>query len=125
MNTDGSESERRVTRSYSAEERERLIKEFEASGQTKKAFCDEHGINVGTFYGWFQRASGKQRGERARSWRPKPAFAELMLSGRGEAPVEIVLPNGTRVCIRHAGPGTELAGLVRGICGYRRELHEC
>jgi len=99
---------RRVLTRYSAVDRERLIKEQTQSGLTKKAFCTQRRINLGTFYGWSKRRAASNR---------KPAFAEVELSGCTQAAVEVLLPNGTRVGIRHQGKRDDLVALVRGVAG--------
>ena len=70
---------RRVLTRYAAEDRERLIKEQAQSGMTKKAFCGERGINLGTFHGWGQRPR--------RSLMRKPTFAEVEVRGYAQAAV--------------------------------------
>jgi len=101
---------RRVLTRYSAEDRERLIKEQAQSGQTKKAFCEQHGISVGTFHGWPKRLHKAA---------PKPTFAEVAVRPGPalEAAVEVLLPNGARIGIRHQGKRDELVALVRGVAG--------
>jgi len=100
---------RRVLTRYSAEDRERLIREQAASGETKAGFCRTRGINLGTFHGWSKRA---------RAVVAKPRFAEVELSGaRTQAAVEVLLPNGARIGIRHQGKRDDLVALVRGVAG--------
>ena len=103
---------RRVLARYSAEDRERLIREQAASGETKKAFCEKRGINLGTFHGWSKRARAAVR---------KPRFAEVQLSDAcTQAAVEVLLPNGARIGIRHDGKRDELVALIRGVAGCRQ-----
>ena len=100
---------RRVLTRYTAKDRERLIKEQARSGLTKKAFCGERGINLGTFHGWGKRPR--------RSLMRKPTFAEVELPTSTQAAVEVLLPNGARVGIRHQGKRDDLVALVRGVAG--------
>ena len=100
---------RRVLTRYTAEDRERLIREQAQSGMTKKAFCDRHKINLGTFHGWGKRPR--------RSLMRKPAFAEVEVAASLQAAVEVLLPNGARVGIRHQGKRDDLVALVRGVAG--------
>ncbi len=93
---------------YSAEDRERLINEHAASGLTKKAFCVQRGVNVGTFMGWRNLPASKNR---------QPVFAKVNVPAPQPAAVEILLPNGVRVGIRHEGKQAELITLVRGVAG--------
>lgn len=101
---------RRVIRRYSAEDRKRLVLEQTASGQTKKAFCAQRGINIGTFHGWRKRDAGPAK-------RPGVTFAQVDVPVQAPAAVEILMPNGVRVGIRHEGKQAELISLVRGISG--------
>ncbi|MFT5239719.1 MAG: transposase-like protein [Kiritimatiellia bacterium] len=59
MNTEEPTKRRRVTRRYSAKGRLRLIDEHAASGLSKKAFCKQRGVNLGTFMGWRNLAVSK------------------------------------------------------------------
>jgi len=109
----------RSPRKYSAEDRERLIREQEQSGQTKKAFCRDQGVPIQTFYGWRKRKGRKG----------KPTFAEVEVASGVRAPeqaaIEVLLPNGARIGIRHEGKRGDLVALVRGVAGYRQERHKC
>ncbi len=96
-----------------ASERERLIQEQATSGLTKKAFCAERRINLATFYSWTKK-------RQVVAVRP-PAFAQVEIAACTEAAVEVLLPNGTRVGIRHQGRRDELVALVRGVAGYGEE----
>jgi hypothetical protein len=100
---------------YTAEERERLIQEHAASGLTKKAFCARQRIKLTTFYTWTQRAHTAVAIH-------SPAFAqiEVCASSQTESPaaVEVLLPNGARIGIRHQGKLQELIALIRGVAGY-------
>jgi len=108
MRTHPATRRRRVLKRYSAEDRQRLISEQGQSGLTKKAFCEQRGINLGTFYGW--RAA-------KRAIIRRPAFAEVQVVGCAQAAVEVLLPNGARVGIRHQGKREDLIALVRGVAG--------
>ena len=105
---------RRVRRETA--ERERLIQEQAASGLTKKAFCARRHINLATFYAW-------TKSSRAITARP-PAFAQVEVvpqvdpTANAPAAVEVLLPNGARVGIRHQGRRDELVALIRGVAGY-------
>jgi hypothetical protein len=101
---------RRVLTRYGAEGRERLMREQAQSGLTKKAFCVQRQINLGTFYGWAKRKLPAKR---------SPTFAQVEIPAcTQEAAVEVLLPNGARVGIRHQGKRDELVALIRGVAGY-------
>jgi len=108
MNTETRTTGRRVPARYSAEDRVKLIKEHAESGLTKKEFCKEHGINLGTFYAWAKK--------RKKNLPATVQFAEVDVPVMPSA-VEVLLPNGARVGIRHTGSRNELVSLVRGVAG--------
>lgn len=85
-----------------------MIGEHAQSGLSKKAFCEGHGINLGTFHGW---------GKRTRGLMPPPRFAEVEIATYAPAALEVLLPNGVRIGIRHQGSREELVALVRGVAG--------
>jgi len=60
MHTEQPTESRRVLAKYSAEDRERLTNEWKSSGQSKKDFCEQHGVNLGTFYKWTRKSSEKK-----------------------------------------------------------------
>jgi hypothetical protein len=47
----------------------------------------------------------------------RPRFAEVEVAACTQAAVEVLLPNGTRVGIRHQGCREDLVALVRGVAG--------
>ena len=108
MNEEQPKPGRRVLRRYSAEDRVRLIAEHAASGLTKKAFCKQQGINLGTFCGWRNHPATKNASS---------VFAQVEVPAETKASVEIMFPNGARVGIRHQGRRDELIALVRGVAG--------
>ena len=109
MNEKQPKQGRRVNRRYSAEDRVRLIGEHAASGLTKKAFCREQGINLGTFCGWRNLPAAKNASS---------VFAQVEVpADTTAAAVEIMFPNGARVGLRHQGGREELIALVRGVAG--------
>ena len=99
---------RGVYRRYSAQDRERLIREQTQSGLTKRAFCERQGIKPWTFYGWTKR---RRKRERVRT------FAEVEVASYAPAAVEVLLPNGARIGIRHHGKRDDLVALIRGVAG--------
>ena len=92
---------------------ERLINEQVQSGLTKKGFCAQRGINLGTFYGWGKSGAAVVK--------RRAGFAEVELGGTMQAAVEVLLPNGARIGIRHQGRQDALVALVRGVAGCRPE----
>ena len=124
MNTEAVTGGRRVLRRYSAEDRERLIREFNASGKSRRAFCEERGINLGTFHGWFTTLRKPQKRRRRRRPDAEKQFAEVTVAvdqpngnGESDAEIEIELSNGTHVWIRPGDDQKALVELVRGVAG--------
>jgi transposase-like protein len=84
-----------------------LIRKYEASGMTGKAFSEAHGISPKTFYGWLKRArKGQQR------------FVEVKCPApQSTSDIEIRLANGVVVSVPARGTAASVAELVRGIAG--------
>jgi transposase-like protein len=109
---DPSKRDTRGRRIVKAEERERLIQEYESSGLTQKAFCEREGINVHTFVSWL----GKRKSLGKSSRRKEPAFEEIFLrAGPGHATgLEVQLPGGEIVRGSEAVEVAKLVSLLRG-----------
>jgi len=75
-----------------------LVVQWEASGMTQKAFCEQIQLKVGTFAYWVAK---KKRSEESVG-----GFALVDLRGEpsGRA-VEIIYPNGVRLLIGGEDPG--------------------
>ena len=119
METEQVTEGRRVLKRYSAEDRERLIKECEASGRSRREFCEQHGINLTTFHGWFQSSPSAtaRRGKKRKGTKAKK-FVEMNVPTAQRAPIEVRLANGTQVGIHPHGTPEDLVALIRGISGY-------
>ena len=114
MNTNERPKNSRGRIRWSEEDRNQLMEEYARSGFTKKAFCLERNINLGTFHGWFKRARLK-KSKKARG--TKPRFYEIKLPAAPPSSVEIILPGGARVCLHGKSEREDLAALIRGIAG--------
>jgi transposase-like protein len=79
-----------------------VVRAYEASGLTQKAFARREGIKYPTLVSWVQR------GRRERKGSPRPAFAEFTLAG--PSGLEVRLPDG--VVIR-GGNVEDVAKLLR------------
>jgi len=110
MNTEQRTPDRRVLARYSAEDRERLTEEHAQSGLTKKEFCRQRRINLGTFYSWTKKRYKSSKLAVA------SGFAEVNVQ-LPESAVEVLLPNGSRIGIRHMSDRDKLVALVRGVAG--------
>lgn len=104
---------RRQINQYTAAERSGLLAAHAASGKSKREFCEEHGINLGTFYGWRKAVR-----------REATVFAEVEIGCREtEAPIEVELPHGVRIRVRTSGDVDRTARLIRQV--LRGERPEC
>lgn len=78
-------------------ERLSLMSAWETSGQTKKAYCENKGINYGTFLCWFQEE------KRLKNRLKKESELGSFVAIKKEKPlekwegIEVVLPNGVRL----------------------------
>jgi transposase-like protein len=86
-------------------EREAVVRAYETSGLTQKAFAERERINYTTFVSWVQEC-------RRRDAPAKVGFAELALA-RSAAPVEVQLPDGTVIRGSKAEEVARLVQLVR------------
>jgi transposase-like protein len=87
-------------------DREALVRTYEQSGLTQKAFARREGIKFATFVSWLQEV-------RRREAQPKVNFTELTAPAAMTAPsaaLEVQLPDGTIV---RGGKAEELARLLR------------
>ena len=96
------EQGRRMTR---AAEREKLVRAYEESELTQKAFAKQEGVKYTTFVSWVQES-------RRRSAGPKVRFAELTLP-RSAAPLEVHLADGTIIRGSNVDEVARLLQLVR------------
>ena len=96
---------RRMTR---ATERETLVRAYEKSGLTQKAFAKQEGVRYSTFVSWVQE-------HRRRSATPKVGFAELTMprAVAGVAPLEVQLADGTIIRGSHVEEVARLLQLIR------------
>lgn len=109
---DPSKRDSRGRRIMKAQERDRLIREYESSGLTQKAFCRREGINLHTFVSWL----GKRKGPGKAAKSKEPIFEEVFLStGRGRpVALEVQLPGGEIVRGSEPAAVAKLVGLLRG-----------
>lgn len=94
------------------EEWAKLIELYDQSGLTQKAFAKREGIKYPTLVAWL----GRRRQEALRADSPRTSFATLRLDAPSvaRAPLEVVLPDGTR--LRGDEP-TQVAALVKALRG--------
>ena len=95
------------------EQRQELIRRYQASGLGKAEYCREHGVNLATFCQWLE---GRLRTERRRSVstpKSEMKFAEAQVPLGATALVEIALPSGVCVRLRDLSRGRELVEFLR------------
>jgi transposase-like protein len=86
----------------------RMVRQFHGSGLSVRAFCEEHGLSVASFYGW--RRTLAARDEAVVRFVPVQVTPQS-LKGEGSAgAVELVLGAGR--CLR-IGPGFDGPTLTR------------
>ena len=86
----------------SAEERQRLLEQFEASGIARRKFCEQHGISVATLDSWRR---GRKR---------KPKFVKVTVAAPSGGPgFTLVLANGRRIESSWRFAEADLARLIR------------
>ena len=93
------------------EEWAKLIERYDQSGLTQKAFAKHEGIKYPTLVAWL----GRRRREALRAGSPRASFATLRLDAPpsvARAPLEVVLPDGTR--LRGDEP-MQIAALVKAL----------
>ena len=98
-------------RRLSAEEKERLIEEYRASGKTQKQFCEDKRVPLATLTLWLRKSRKKSEA---------PRLIEVsMPSEGGGMPVEVLLPEvGVAVKIAVGAPVTWVGQLIRALrCG--------
>ena len=100
----------------SAEERTELLIAHAESGLSKKAFCQQRGLNLATFYSW-----GKLKAPETES--ADFARFEVDLPAERDAPIEVDLPNGVRITVRTSGEVGKTAELIRQVIRPERESY--
>ncbi len=100
MNTHMSKTDGRGRTWRSAEVRQKLVGEFYEAGCSVASFCEERGINAGTFYSWLAK-------DRQRAVAPSFQEVQVAIPSAGRE-VRVVLPNRVEVAVP-VGSSAELA----------------
>jgi len=84
---------------YSLKNRQEIVKAFRRSGMTRRAFCEGHGVNVGTLSGWLHKMrrpdsawrgqSGVVKSRRCGPARKKRSRRDARRTGARLVPVEV------------------------------------
>ena len=89
----------------------------QASGQTARAYCQQHGLAETAFHYW--RRTITERDRQARRASPVPAFVPVTVVGpAADVPIDVRLADGHRVRVR-AGCDRELLAAVLALLGAR------
>jgi hypothetical protein len=98
----------------------KLLSEQERSGQSLRAFAGERGLSPWTLYGWrvkLGRARPRRRSRRAAPKASRPGFVAVDVVGgaQGVSGIEVVLADGSRVCVPRDTTTERLVELVRAL----------
>lgn len=102
MNEPGIPRKRRRIRRSEVQWRE-LVARFEASGQSRAAFCAEQGVVASSFARWWQRLRPAARPETALV--ADPVFVELAAERDGVTHWDVELELGAGMVLRLRRPG--------------------
>lgn len=107
--------------------RERVVAQ-QASGQTVRAWCRQHGCPEHGFYWWRAKLGLSPRSTPVRRQRRRArpvGFAEVVIDERSVAePIVLRLGSGREVILPASIPVAQLAELLRAVEGARPELAE-
>jgi len=70
-----------VKKSFSAEQKQQLIREWKQSGQTRLAFAKDNGINYYTLVSWV--SSKKKKSKISKEARPGSGFVQVAVADKG------------------------------------------
>jgi transposase-like protein len=89
-----SKDRRRASRRTTAAEREQILREYRASGLSRRAFAERRGINLLTFHSWFRKREPKPRTGKAST-----PFVRVAVQAEAEAEVRLIAeyPSGLRI----------------------------
>ncbi len=95
-------------RHRSRAEAERLVRDFEQSGLSRKAFCSAHGVALHTldYYRQRHRASNSEQGEQ------RLVPVELVGSGGSSSALRVELSNGRAIVVEAGFDASHLKRLI-------------
>ena len=77
-----------------------LVERYESCDQSQKAFCEQHGLNVGTFHYWLKKYREKDTAQVASSFQQIKVIADQADSGlQHYRQIEIRTPCGIEIKI--------------------------
>ena len=108
---------------FTRKQREALLDGYEASGLSGPQFCAQHGIKYQTFATWLQKRKRDDGRDPIPLVPPEstPLFLLAGVEDSGDPPsasaLEIRLPGGASLFIRHTGEATLAAELLKRMAG--------
>ena len=69
------------------------IKQWEDSGLSQKAFCEQTGMRYHVFHYWYRRYKNRQSVSAIKA----PSFVALQVDSSATVSAELVMPNGKRI----------------------------
>jgi hypothetical protein len=107
-----------------AEQRDAILKAFDASSLSAMAFCRQHELSYSTFAAWLQRRRKEQAPGDADTPSKRPAFAEVIVDGekpdaKPASPLRVVLRSGVSFEIASPEQLPLAVGLIQSLAGSR------
>jgi hypothetical protein len=90
-----------------------LVRPWETSGQTRRAFVQRHGVTLSCFDYWRRQVLDARRDGRAVAFAPVRVVADDTVTGAGV--IEVVLSSGERVVIREGASDDLVRAVVAAL----------
>jgi hypothetical protein len=90
-----------------------LVREWETSGETRRAFVRRHGVTLSCFDYWRRQVLDGRQEDRAVAFAPVRVVADDTATGAGV--IEVVLASGERVVIREGASGDLVRTVVAAL----------
>ena len=123
----------RQSRARSAEKErfwQGVLKEQSKSGLTVKAFCQQQGVSVPSFYAWRRKLSKRNSDARGQEddpprMVPVTVIPPVPTTPRENVPIEIVTPNGFTLRVDRALSPADIAALLQVVLASPSETTSC
>ncbi len=99
---------------YSAEQKKRLLAEYDASGLTQAQFAKQSGMKYYTLVSWLEDRRESERGAMKVRFERLEMPAGVSKEGAGQMDVVVTLPDGTRIEGKNAADVVEVLEALRG-----------
>jgi transposase-like protein len=90
-----------------------LVRQWETSGETRRAFVQRHGVTLSCFDYWRRQVLDGRQDDRAVAFAPVRVVADDPATGAGV--IEVVLASGERVVIREGASGDMVRAVVAAL----------